>query len=172
MRGEPIRRRPPRRAGRARSDAERRRLAQAAKEQPLCQRAGRPVLWCDGGARGNPGPSAFGYVLEAADGSLLAEVAEGLGVGTASVAEYRGLLAGLEAAARLGLSRLEVRMDSQLAIAQLDGEREVKNPTIARLVERARELEGVVGPVRWRWVRREHNARANALVAQALGMSD
>jgi probable phosphoglycerate mutase len=111
-------------------------------------------------------------VLEAADGSLLAEVAEGLGVGTASVAEYRGLLAGLEAAARLGLSRLEVRMDSQLAIAQLDGEREVKNPTIARLVERARELEGVVGPVRWRWVRREHNARANALVAQALGMSD
>jgi ribonuclease H / adenosylcobalamin/alpha-ribazole phosphatase len=110
-------------------------------------------------------------VLEAPDGSVLAEVSEALGVGTASVAEYRGLIAGLEAAGRLGLSRLEVRMDSQLAVAQLCGEREVKNATIARLVERAHELGMEVGPVRWHWVRREHNARANALVARALGVT-
>jgi ribonuclease HI len=172
MFGEPIRRRPPRKAGRARSDAERRRLAQAAREQPLRERGNRPVLWCDGGARGNPGPSACGYVLEAGDGSVLGEASEALGVGTAIVAEYRGLIAGLEAAARLGLRRLEVRMDSQLAVAQLCGEREVKNPAIAKLVEKAQGLGTQVGPVRWRWVRREHNARANALVARALGVRD
>ena len=168
--GSELRRRPPRRAGKARSDAERRRLAQAARARPLRERSGRPVLWCDGGARGNPGPSAFGYVLEAADGSVLREAGGALGVGTASIAEYRGLIAGLESAAELGLKRLEVRMDSQLVVAQLTGERDVKNPAIAALAERARELAATVGPVRWRWVRREHNARANALVARVLGL--
>ena len=135
------------------------------------ERATGPVLWCDGGARGNPGPSAYGFVLEAPGGTLLEEASEALGIGTVSTAEYRGLIAGLEAAAALGLERLEVRMDSQLVVAQLTGERDVKNPSIARFVDRAHELGRLVGPVRWRWVRREYNARANELVARALGVS-
>jgi ribonuclease HI len=168
--GTQPRRRPPRRPGKARSDAERRRLAQASRSRPLSERTGGPVLWCDGGARGNPGPSAFGYVLEAVDGSLLREAGGALGVGTANVAEYRGLIAGLEAAAEFGLRQLEVRIDSQLVVAQLTGERQIKNPTLAAFAERARELGNKVGPVRWRWVSRDHNGRANALVARVLGL--
>jgi ribonuclease HI len=66
--------------------------------------------------------------------------------------------------------RLEVPSDSQLVVAQLCGEREIKNPAVAELAVRALELAVAVGPVRWRWIRREPNARANALVARALGI--
>ena len=169
MRERPTSRRP-RRPGKARSDAERRRLAQAAQSRTLVERPGLPVLWCDGGARQNPGPSAFGYVLAAADGSILCEGSGQLGIGTASTAEYRGVIAGLEAAVEHGLERLEVRLDSQLVVAQLSGEREIKNRQIAHLADRVRELAAQLGPVRWRWVPREHNHRANALVSHALGL--
>jgi probable phosphoglycerate mutase len=109
-------------------------------------------------------------VLEAVDGSLLREAGGALGVGTANVAEYRGLIAGLEAAAEFGLTQLEVRIDSQLVVAQMTGERQIKNPTLAAFAEHARELGNKVGPVRWRWVSRDHNGRANALVARVLGL--
>jgi ribonuclease H / adenosylcobalamin/alpha-ribazole phosphatase len=170
MAREQSRKRRPRRAGRARSDAERRRLAQASRERALAERSDRPVLWCDGGARGNPGPCAYAYVVEGPDGSVLAEAGKPCGVGTATTAEYHGVVAGLEAARALGLSRLEVRLDSQLLVAQLSGEREIKNRALAELAGRAQNLAAAVGPVRWRWVRREQNARTNALVARALGI--
>lgn len=164
--------RKPRRPGRATSDAQRRRIAQAHREQPRQERSKRPVLWCDGGSRGNPGPSAYGYVIEQTGGEVLAEAAESIGIATATVAEYRGLLAGLARAGELGLSRLEVRMDSQLAVAQLNGEREPKNPSVRRLHEAARELAAAVGPLRFRWVSRNENGRANRLVAEALGLRE
>jgi ribonuclease H / adenosylcobalamin/alpha-ribazole phosphatase len=91
-------------------------------------------------------------------------------VSTATTAEYRGLLAGLARAKELGLSRLEVRMDSQLAVAQLNGEREPRNAAIRALLEQAHELATSVGPVRYRWVPRDENGRANRLVADALGL--
>ena len=128
------------------------------------------MVWCDGGARGNPGPSAYGYVVQGPDGSVLAEAGASCGTATATIAEYRGVIAGLEAARALDLSRLEVRLDSQLLVAQLSGERAIKNPAVAELAGRVQELAAAVGPVRWRWVRREENARANALVARALGI--
>lgn len=103
------------------------------------------MLWCDGGSRGNPGPSAYGFVIEAPGGEVLTEAADSIGIATAIVAEYRGLLAGLARGGELGLSRIEVRMDSQLAIAQLKGEREPKNPSVQRLHEAARELAGSSG---------------------------
>jgi len=160
----------PRRAGRATSDAERRRLAQAHRERPPRKGSKRPVLWCDGGSRCNPGPSAYGYVIEAPGGELLAEVAERVGVSTATTAEYRGLLAGLARARQLGLSRLEVRMDSQLAVAQLNREREPRNAAVRALLDQAQELAASVGPVRYRWVSRDENGRTNRLVAEALGL--
>jgi ribonuclease HI len=166
------RRRPPRRAGRAASDAERRRLAQASREETsnrlLRARSDRPVLWCDGGSRGNPGPSAYGFVLEAADGTLLAEEGRALGVSTAVVAELRGLLAGLRRAAELEVGRVEVRMDSQVAIAQLTGEKRITNPLLRSLAREVEEAASNVGPVRYRWISRERNGRANALVKAAL----
>jgi probable phosphoglycerate mutase len=108
--------------------------------------------------------------LEDGGGRVLAEGSAAAGVTTASVAEYVGLVAGLRHAAALALERLEVRMDSQLAIAQLTGEREVKNPVIRRLWEEACAAAVEVGPVTYRWVPREENGRANRLVAEALDL--
>ena len=72
-------------------------------------------LWVDGGSRGNPGPAATGYRIEDTDGVVLAEAGETIGIATNNVAEYRALIAGLEAAARHGASPLKVCMDSELA---------------------------------------------------------
>src|SRR5919202_5830669 len=118
----PQRRRPPRRRGRANSDAERRALAKASgRRKGPPQRApldGYALLSTDGGSRGNPGPAAIGYVLVAADGTLLAAHGEAIGVAGANVAEYRALLAGLAHARRLGLDRVEARCDARLIFAQ------------------------------------------------------
>ena len=73
-------------------------------------------LHTDGGSRGNPGPAAYGYVLEGEDGTVLAAEGEAIGVATNNVAEYSGLIAGLRAAAELGARRVDVRMDSKLVV--------------------------------------------------------
>ena len=91
----------------------------------------KAVLYTDGGARGNPGPAAYGFVLEAEDGDLLA--AEGVAIGSATnnVAEYSGLVAGLTRALELEVDDLEVRSDSELMVKQMRGEYKVKNEALA-----------------------------------------
>jgi len=84
-------------------------------------------LSTDGGARGNPGPAAFAYVLEAEDGTVLAAHGETIGVATNNVAEYSGLIAGLEKAHELGLRDVEVVSDSELMLKQMRGQYRVKN---------------------------------------------
>ena len=84
-------------------------------------------LSTDGGARGNPGPAAYGYVLEAEDGTVLDARGEAIGVATNNVAEYRALLAGLEKAVELGLGDVEVVSDSELLVKQMRGEYNIKN---------------------------------------------
>ena len=79
-------------------------------------------LSTDGGARGNPGPAAYGYVLEADDGTVLDARGETIGVATNNVAEYRALVAGLEAAIARGVTELEVVSDSELVVKQMRGE--------------------------------------------------
>ena len=91
-------------------------------------------LFTDGGARGNPGPAAFGYVLEAPDGSVLAAHGEKIGIATNNVAEYSALIAGLEKAIELGLSVVEVVSDSQLMVKQMQGEYKVKNEALQDLL--------------------------------------
>ena len=125
-------------------------------------------LSTDGGARGNPGPAAFGYVLEAEDGTVLAAHGEKIGVATNNVAEYSALLAGLEKAAELGVTELEVVSDSELLVKQMTGEYRVKNETLAELNEEAERLARRVGRVRYTAVRREHNELADRLVNDAL----
>ena len=73
-------------------------------------------LSTDGGARGNPGPAAYGYVLETEDGTVLDARGEKIGVATNNVAEYRALVAGLEAAHARGVTDLEVVSDSELLV--------------------------------------------------------
>ena len=87
-------------------------------------------LSTDGGARGNPGPAAYGYVLESEDGHVLDARGERIGVATNNVAEYRALLAGLEKALELGVTELEVVSDSELLVKQMRGEYKVKNEAL------------------------------------------
>jgi ribonuclease HI len=168
----PQRRRSARRAGRANSDAERRALAKASGRRagpaPRPPRDGYAVLATDGGSRGNPGPAAIGYVLAAADGTVLAAHGEGIGVAGANVAEYRALLAGLHHARELGLDRVDVRCDARLIVEQVTGGRQPLNPRLNELCGEVRETAERIGAVVFTWVPAEANGRAHALVAAAL----
>jgi ribonuclease HI len=125
-------------------------------------------LSTDGGARGNPGPAAYGYVLEAEDGTVLAAHGETIGTATNNVAEYRALVAGLEQALELQIDEVEVVSDSELLVKQMRGEYKVKNPALRELWEEAQSLERLLGKVRYTAVRREHNELADRLVNEAL----
>ena len=128
----------------------------------------KAVLYTDGGARGNPGPAAYGFVLEAEDGDLLA--AEGVAIGSATnnVAEYSGLVAGLTRALELEVDDLEVRSDSELMVKQMRGEYKVKNEALRALNVQAARIARLVGEVRYVHVRREKNELADRLVNEAL----
>jgi ribonuclease HI len=126
------------------------------------------IVNVDGGARGNPGPAAIGAVVQSADGELLEERGERIGVATNNVAEYRALLFGIELAAGRGAEEVELVGDSELIVRQVKGEYKVKDATL-------RELHGEVKRAlrpfeRWtiRHVRRERNAEADRLVNAAL----
>jgi ribonuclease HI len=125
-------------------------------------------LSTDGGARGNPGPAAYGYVLESEDGHVLDARGERIGVATNNVAEYRALLAGLEKAVELGVSELEVVSDSELLVKQMRGEYKVKNAALRDLFEEATDLADRLERVRYTAVRRAHNELADSLVNEAL----
>jgi ribonuclease HI len=129
-------------------------------------------LSTDGGARGNPGPAAFGYVLEADDGTVLAAHGERIGVATNNVAEYRALIAGLEKALELGVDDVDVLSDSELLVKQMTGEYRVKNEALKELTEKATRLARKLGDVSYTAVRREHNELADRLVNEALDAPD
>ena len=125
-------------------------------------------LFTDGGARGNPGPAAAAYVLEAEDGTILDANGEAIGIATNNVAEYRALVAGLAKAAALAITELEVVSDSELLVKQMTGEYRVKNAALRELSLEAARLAGRLGRVRYTAVRREHNELADRLVNEAL----
>jgi ribonuclease HI len=129
-------------------------------------------LSTDGGARGNPGPAAFGYVIEAEDGTVLAAHGERIGVATNNVAEYRALIAGLEKAVELAVSEVEVVSDSELLVKQMRGEYRVKNEALRGLSIQASRLAREIGNVTYTAVRREHNELADRLVNEALDAAD
>jgi len=125
-------------------------------------------LSTDGGARGNPGPAAYGFVLETDDGTVLAAHGEAIGEATNNVAEYRALVAGLEKAHELGVDELEVVSDSELLVKQMRGEYKVKSEALRELSVEAGRLARQLGSVRYTAVRREHNELADRLVNEAL----
>ena len=128
-------------------------------------------LWTDGGARGNPGPAAYGYVLEAEDGTVLAAHGEAIGVATNNVAEYRALVEGLRKAGELGVAEVEVVSDSELLVRQMRGEYKVKNAALRELSLEAATLARRLDRVTYTAVRREHNELADRLVNEALDAS-
>ena len=125
-------------------------------------------LFTDGGSRGNPGPAAYAYVLEAADGTVLDARGEAIGVATNNVAEYTALVEGLRRAVELGVDELEVVSDSELLVKQMRGEYRVKNEALRELFLDASALARKVGRVTYTAVRREHNEPADSLVNDAL----
>lgn len=128
-------------------------------------------LFTDGGARGNPGPAAAAYVLEAEDGTVLDAHGETIGVATNNVAEYRALVAGLAKAAELGVTDLDVVSDSELLVKQMTGAYRVKNAALIDLSLEAAHLGRRIGTVRYTAVPRERNQLADELVNRALDAS-
>ncbi|MEZ5097794.1 MAG: reverse transcriptase-like protein [Nocardioides sp.] len=126
------------------------------------------LIEADGGSRGNPGPAAYGAVLlDAATGEVLAEDARTLGVATNNVAEYSGLIAGLELAAELAPDAdVEVRMDSKLVVEQMSGRWKIKHPDLRPLAMRAHELAPF--GTTYTWIPREQNKHADRLANEAL----
>jgi ribonuclease HI len=129
---------------------------------------GKVVVHVDGGARGNPGPAAAGAVVSTPAGDVLDETSEAIGVATNNVAEYRGLLLGLQRARELGATEVEVVNDSELVAKQVNGVYKVKHPDMKPL--HAAALQALAAFDRWsiRSVPRAQNAAADALVNQAL----
>jgi ribonuclease HI len=125
-------------------------------------------LFTDGGARGNPGPAAYGFVLEAEDGTVLAAEGAAIGVATNNVAEYRALIAGLERAVELSVPEVEVVSDSELLVKQMTGEYRVKNEALRELSLEAARLARQLGKVSYTAVRREHNELDDRLVNEVL----
>ena len=128
-------------------------------------------LFTDGGSRGNPGPAAYAFVLEAEDGTVLDSRGEAIGVATNNVAEYAALVAGLERAVEAGVDELEVVSDSELLVKQMRGEYRVKNKGLQDLFLDASRHARKIRRVTYTAVRREHNELADSLVNEALDSS-
>ncbi|WP_019928412.1 bifunctional RNase H/acid phosphatase [Nocardia sp. BMG111209] len=127
------------------------------------------IVEADGGSRGNPGPAGYGAVVwDSGRGRVLAERKESIGVATNNVAEYRGLIAGLAAAAELGAREVDVRMDSKLVVEQMSGRWKVKHAAMIPLADRARQLVAGFDIVRFEWIPRERNSHADRLANEAM----
>jgi ribonuclease HI len=126
------------------------------------------IAYIDGGSRGNPGPAGYGVRIVNEDGALVEELHGSLGVATNNVAEYNGLLAALTWAVDHATTSLEVRSDSELLVKQMLGVYRVKNAGLQPLFQRARQLVGRIGRVRFHHVRREFNAEADRLANLAM----
>ncbi|WP_040747521.1 bifunctional RNase H/acid phosphatase [Nocardia transvalensis] len=127
------------------------------------------IVEADGGSRGNPGPAGYGAVVWDADRArVLAERKEALGVTTNNVAEYRGLIAGLAAAAELGAREVDVRMDSKLVVEQMSGRWKVKHAAMIPLADRARQLVAGFDRVSFSWIPRAENSHADRLANEAM----
>jgi len=140
------------------------------KQVPGKQVPGNLVVEADGGSRGNPGPAGYGAVVRDADsGAVLAELHESLGTTTNNVAEYSGLIAGLEKAADLSPGAdVDVRMDSKLVVEQMSGRWQIKHPALQPLASRASAAARRLGQVRYEWVPRARNTHADRLANQAM----
>ena len=129
----------------------------------------RVTIHVDGGARGNPGPAGAGIVIaDAADGAMVYEAGIFLGHATNNVAEYKGMLHGLEIAETLNAQEVDLVSDSQLLVRQMNGQYKVKNAGLLPLYQKGKSLAAKFETCRFRHVRREHNVQADALVNRAI----
>ena len=128
----------------------------------------RVVVQADGGSRGNPGPAGYGAAVFDETGTVLAERAASIGRATNNVAEYSGLIAGLEAALDLGAATVAVQMDSKLVVEQMSGRWKVKHPDMKPLASRAAGLVARFDEVSFEWIPRARNSHADRLANEAM----
>jgi len=127
------------------------------------------VIEADGGSRGNPGPAGYGAVVLSADrATVLAEAKRAIGQATNNVAEYQGLIAGLDDALNLGATEAAVFLDSKLLVEQMSGRWKVKHPDLIELNARARELASRFDRITYTWIPRERNTHADRLANEAM----
>jgi ribonuclease H / adenosylcobalamin/alpha-ribazole phosphatase len=127
------------------------------------------VIEADGGSRGNPGPAGYGAVVRTADRStVLAESKQAIGRATNNVAEYRGLIAGLDVAVKLGATEVAVFMDSKLVVEQMSGRWKVKHPDLVELHTQARKLASRFDRIGYEWIPRARNSHADRLANEAM----
>jgi len=130
-----------------------------------------PGEWClmvDGASRGNPGEAGCGAVIYDEQGEILTELTSYLGSSTNNVAEYQGLLMGLEGVLKLGGRKLQIRSDSELLVRQLNGVYRVKDEKLKVLYRKALDLLGRLEAYRIIHVRREYNKLADRLANLAI----
>ena len=125
------------------------------------------VVYCDGGSRGNPGPSALGVVIKTTKGDAIAEISEFLGVQTNNYAEYMAVVRAMEYLRDNNIKSAQFYLDSQLVVRQLNGEYKIKSDNIKRLNQKVNELRAYVD-VSFEHVYRENNKEADAEVNKAL----
>ena len=126
------------------------------------------IMYTDGGSRGNPGPAASAAVLFSPSMQEIATATKFLGEATNNVAEYTAIIIGLERAHREGITHLVVRMDSELAVLQLNGQYRVKNPELQKLFLEVHKRLSKFSKVSFTHIRREQNIEADALVNKVL----
>lgn len=126
------------------------------------------IVYSDGGSRGNPGPSASGFVIINSHEEVIAQGGEYLGITTNNQAEYHGVRIGLEKALELGYRQVDFRIDSMLVVNQLNGVYKIKNRELWPIHERIRELMAAFERVSFSHVRREFNQLADGMVNKTL----
>lgn len=126
------------------------------------------ITYSDGGARGNPGPAAYGVVIKDVNGVTLKAHGRYIGETTNNQAEYRGLIDALEQALSLGAKEVQCFLDSELLVKQMTGEYKVKDPELGKLYMKVHNLKVQIGVVRFSHIRRALNTEADAQVNKAL----
>lgn len=144
-------------------------------EENSLNKENKVFVFCDGGARGNPGPAAIGFVVKGDQGKILAEKGEYIGRATNNIAEYQGVIKSLnwlieyQTENKLSFSKIQYYLDSQLVVKQLNGLYKVKNANLRDLVVQIRGLENQVkGQIIYFHIPREKNYQADELLNQAL----
>ena len=131
-------------------------------------KAGAITAYCDGGSRGNPGPSGYGVFIQGEAGETVGELSEFLGVKTNNVAEYSGLLAALGFAIEHGHTHLRVVSDSELMVKQMKGQYRVNSPDLKPLYEEAKRRAGQLKKFEMQHVLRGKNKEADRLANEAM----
>jgi len=121
-------------------------------------------IYTDGGARGNPGPAAFGVVIEDKDGKIVGKFSKYLGETTNNQAEYQAIHFALEKAKEMGASEVELFSDSELIVNQLNQDYKIKNEELGKWFLKIWNLRAEIGKVSFTHIRREKNKMADKLV--------